>query len=86
MAVVHKNGDIRICINPRELNKALVKTAHPVPMIELLPEISNAKIFSKGDVHGGFLARAAQRNRKLSHNLLNAIWLIPLAENASNNS
>ena len=56
MAVAHKaNGDLRICIDPREMNKALVKSSHPVPTVnELLPEISNAKFFSKCDVRNGF--------------------------------
>ena len=56
MAVVHKaNSDLRICIHPGELNKVLMKNTHPVPTIkELLPEVSNAKYFSKCDVGSGF--------------------------------
>ena len=56
MAVMHKpNGDLRICIDLRELNKALKKNTHPVPTInELLPNIANAKFFSKCDVRHGF--------------------------------
>ena len=56
MVVVHKaNGDLRICIDPRELNRALVKSTHPVPTVnKLLLEIPNAKFFSKCDVRSGF--------------------------------
>ncbi|PIK46352.1 hypothetical protein BSL78_16773 [Apostichopus japonicus] len=38
---------LRICIDPRDLNKALKRPHYPIPTIEsILPELANAKIFS----------------------------------------
>ena len=56
LAVTHKqNGDLRVCIDPRGLNKALQRVQHPVPTVEeLVAEVANAKIFSKCDVRNGF--------------------------------
>ena len=50
-----KNGDIRVCIDPQALNKALKREMHPLPIIEdILPELSEAKIFSKFDLRNGY--------------------------------
>ena len=50
-----KNGDIRVCIDPQALNKALKREMHPLPIIEdILPELSKAKIFSKFDLCNGY--------------------------------
>ena len=56
LAVTHKqNGDLRVCIDPRGLNKALQRVQHPVPTVEeLVAEVANAKVFSKCDVRNGF--------------------------------
>ena len=47
--VVEKpNGDIRICLDMRQANLAIVREKHPVPTVEeMLQEVSNAKVFSK---------------------------------------
>ena len=43
------------CLNPQALNSGLRPSTHPVPTIdELLPEIAEAKVFSKCDVRHGF--------------------------------
>ena len=56
IVIAHKkNGKIRVCIDPRELNKHLQRTPHPVPTVEgFLPDVRNAKVFSKCDVKNGF--------------------------------
>ena len=37
LAVTHKqNGDLRVCIDPRGLNKALQRVQHPVPTVRNL--------------------------------------------------
>ena len=41
------NGKIRLCLDPRPLNKVLKRCRHPMPTIEdVLPELSNAKVFT----------------------------------------
>ena len=52
MAIVKKpNGDLRICIDPQPLNKALQREQYKLPVLDdILPELSEAKIFSKLDI------------------------------------
>ena len=50
-----KNGDLRICIDPRPLNKALKREHYQLPVIEdILPDLNNACIFSKLDMSSAF--------------------------------
>ena len=49
------NGDIRVCIDPQVLNKALKREFHPIPVIDdVLPELSKAKVFSSFDLKNGY--------------------------------
>ena len=56
MAVTKKkNGDLRICIDPRPLNKALKREHYTMPILDdLLPDLSNAKVFSRLDLQDGY--------------------------------
>ena len=56
MVVVRKpNGNLRICIDPKDLNKVLKRSHYPIPTIdEVLPEITRARVFSTFDVRNGF--------------------------------
>ena len=56
MVVVRKpNGKLRVCLDPRDLNHAIRRSHYPVPTIEqILPELTNAKVFSTVDVKNGF--------------------------------
>ena len=50
-----KNGKIRLCIDPRPLNKALKRERYTLPVIDdILPSLANAKIFSKVDLTSGY--------------------------------
>lgn len=50
-----KSGDIRLCIDPQQLNKALKRELHPLPIMDdVLPELSNAKVFSRFDLRNGY--------------------------------
>ena len=49
------NGKIRLCIDPKPLNKALKRNHYPLCTIEdVLPELAKARIFSVIDVKNGF--------------------------------
>ena len=49
------SGDLRICLDPKQLNKALKRERHPIPVIEdVLPNLSKAKVFTKIDVRNGY--------------------------------
>ena len=49
------SGDLRICIDPKELNKALKRERYPIPVIEdVLPELTKARVFTKVDARNGY--------------------------------
>ena len=56
MVVVRKsNGKIRLCIDPKPMNKALKRNHYPHPVIEdLLPKLSKAHVFSVVDAKNAF--------------------------------
>ena len=55
VAVESSNGDIRICLDMRQANRAILREKHPVPTVEeTLQEISEAKVFSKLDLNMAF--------------------------------
>lgn len=49
------NGQLRVCLDPKDLNEALKRSHYPTPTIdEILPELGRAKVFSTVDVKNGF--------------------------------
>lgn len=53
--VPKKNNDIRLCIDMRRANEAIVRHQHPVPTVdEMLHEMNGAQYFSKLDLKMGF--------------------------------
>ena len=50
-----KNGSVRICLDPRNLNKAIFREHYPMKTIEeITAELSEAKVFSTLDASSGF--------------------------------
>ena len=50
-----KDGSLRVCIDPRELNKALMRERYPLAIIEdILPELANATVLSKLDLRSRY--------------------------------
>ena len=50
-----KSGDLRVCINPQALNKALKRERYQLPVLEdLLPKLSKAKVFTTMDLKAGY--------------------------------
>ena len=55
MVIVSKPGKIRICLDPRDLNKAIQRPKYQMPTLEeILPKLSKAKVFTTLDVKDGF--------------------------------
>ena len=56
MVVARKaNGNLRLCLDPKPLNKALKRFHFPMPVIEeILPDLGKAKIFPKVDCKDGY--------------------------------
>ena len=52
---MRKGDKLRLCIDPKDLNKALKPSHYPMPTIdEILLELSKAKVFSVTDARHGF--------------------------------
>ena len=53
--VTKPNGDLRICLDPRELNKYVKREHHYTQTIDdILPKLHGAKYFSKLDMRSGY--------------------------------
>ena len=53
--LIVKNGKIRLCIDPKPLNKALKRSHYPLGTIDdILSDLANARIFTVADVKNGF--------------------------------
>ena len=56
MVIVPKaNSKLRICLDPRDLNRAILREHYPLPTIEgVATRLHGAKVFTKLDVRSGF--------------------------------
>ena len=55
MVVVQQPNKLRICLDPKDLNQALLRARYPMPTLEdILPCLSKARVFSKLDAKDGF--------------------------------
>ena len=69
LVVVPKpDGDIRICVDMRRANEAIVIERHPIPTIEeVLQDLSGSTVFSKLDLKWGFhQAELAEESREIT--------------------
>jgi len=50
-----KSGVLRVCIDPWPLNEALKRETYQIPVLdEIVPELSQAKVFSAVNLHSGY--------------------------------
>ena len=55
IVATRRNGKIRLCIDPKPLNKALKRNRYPVPLLDdLLTQQTNVKVFSVINAKIGF--------------------------------
>ena len=55
VAVPKKNGMLRLCLDPEDLNKAVQREHYPLPTIEdVARRLQGAKVFTKLDVRSSF--------------------------------
>jgi hypothetical protein len=56
--VKKKDQSLRLCVNYRPLNAVTIKNKYPLPHIDILfDQLASAKVFSKIDLHLGYLLR-----------------------------
>ena len=56
MVTAVRNGKLRICSDPKDLNKAIRREHYPIPTVEeVVASMPGAKVFSKIDAKSGFL-------------------------------
>ena len=49
------NGDIRLCVDMRRANEAIIRERHPIPTIdEVLEQLNGSTVLSKIDLRWGF--------------------------------
>lgn len=55
VVVPKDNGEVRLCVDMRQANKAIVRERHPIPTIEeVLQDFNQSTVFSKLDLKWGF--------------------------------
>jgi len=55
LVAVQKPGKLRVCIDPRDLNRAIKRPKYQMPTVEeVLPKLAKAKVFTVLDAKGGF--------------------------------
>lgn len=55
MVIIAKPNKIRICLDPRDLNKSLMHPKIKMPTLkEILPRLAKAKVFSTLEAKNGF--------------------------------
>ena len=55
VTVPKKNGKLRICLDPKDLNRAIQREHYPLPTIEdIATRLHGGKVFTKLDVRNGF--------------------------------
>ena len=68
VAVRKPNGTIRLCLDPKDLNRAIIRNHYQIPTLDdVLPRLAKAKCFSLLDAKDGFWqVKLAESSRKLT--------------------
>ena len=65
--VLKKDGTVRICVDLKPLNTAVLREPHPLPKVDdTLAQMSEAKVFSKLDANSGFWQIPIEKSRHLT--------------------
>ena len=62
------SGDIRLCVNMRRANRAIVRERHPIPTVDdVLYQLNGSTVFSKLDLRWGFhQSELEEQSRKIT--------------------
>ncbi|KAK2702307.1 hypothetical protein QYM36_019081 [Artemia franciscana] len=83
VAVEKKDGNLRICIGPTDLNKAMTHPFYPIPTLEdATTNLHRDKYSSKMDAISGMLVTHSRHRKFPYDNLQRYPWQILLQKNA----
>ena len=83
LAVPKKNGKIRICLDPKDLNKAILRENYPMPTIEdIATRFHGAKVFFPPRCKEWFLARQFRQEVFLPDYFSHTFWALSLVQDA----
>ena len=83
MLVVVKPDKLRICIDPRDLNRAICREHYQMPTIEeVATRLTNAKKFTRVGRKRWFLAEKTRHGIKLQDDIQHTIWTLSKESNA----
>ena len=55
VAEIKPNGELRVCLDPTDLNKAVMREYHPIPVVEdIVPDLKGSDFFTKLDLKDGY--------------------------------
>ena len=55
VVVPKSDGDVRVCVDMRPANEAIIRERHPIPTVEeILQDLNGSSFFSKIDLKWGF--------------------------------
>ena len=78
IVTIMKPGKVRVCIDPRDLNKAIKRPKYQMPTLEeILPTLAQAKIFTVLDAKDGF-HQVTRRGQFTFNYLLDPLWTLLL--------
>ena len=82
VVVPKPSGEIRLCVDMRKANDAIVRERHPIPTVdEVLQDMSQSSVFSKLDLKWGYhQLELSEELISWYHNVHNTCWTLPLQE------
>ena len=62
VVVPKSDGDVRVCVDMRRANEAIIRERHPIPTVEeVLYDLNRSAVFSKIDLKWGFIRSCSAR-------------------------
>lgn len=79
VVVMKPNGNVRLCIDLRELNKNIIVDKFPLPKIsEMIARTKNIKWFSTIDLTSAYHQIALHSSCKKTHGIHHTIWVLSI--------
>lgn len=81
--VKKKNGEPRLCVDYRRLNRRIARDRHPLPLMEdQLDRLAEATVYCTLDLKDGFFPCAVRREEHTLHLLRRPRWPVRISDDA----